>query len=51
MKKAISYSLSFLNAVIKTAHALILEDVVNGGILSGHIYILEQRSSMIRANT
>ncbi len=44
------YSYAPLDAVIKTCKPKSSEDVVNGGILSGHAYILEQKGVITKAN-
>lgn len=44
------YTYSPLEAVIKTPKTKSAKEVVNGGILSGHAYILEQKGVITRAN-
>ncbi|MEL6943941.1 MAG: hypothetical protein AAFO82_14865 [Bacteroidota bacterium] len=44
------YSYPPLDAVIKLRAPQSSEDIVNGGILSGHAFILEQKGVITRAN-
>jgi hypothetical protein len=49
-EKGYIYSYPPLDAVIKTHAPQSVEEVVNGGILSGHAYLLEQKGVITKAN-